>query len=73
MLPDAEPQPALARRLKLACAFLVGALAGFRIAMHFYSGPSIAVGLGISVGVGILVTLLWDYRAVVLLVAWLLG
>lgn len=69
-LPDADPLPALERRVKLVCAFFVGAFFGFKIAMRFYSGPSIALGLSIAGLIGVIMAILWDYRAVVLLVLW---
>jgi hypothetical protein len=55
MTPEADKMD---RRIRQWSAIVVACLIGLRLAMHVYSGPSIAFGLSIAGGVALVVGLL---------------
>ena len=46
--PDDTHAAELARRARGGCALAIGALVGLRFAMDAYSGPRVALGVGIT-------------------------
>ncbi len=46
------------RAIRVVSALALACVGGFPLAIHFYSGPSIPVGLGLVLGFGCLIALL---------------